>query len=137
MSPKSAGGAKPLVLVAIVVIIALGWYSIRTSDGWPSQLFNTKEENNMSSQATASRILHANDSTFEKVVLQSDVPVLVDFYADWCGPCRALAPMLEQLAGESEGVKVVKFNVDHSSGVASHYGVSSIPTLILFKGGRR
>jgi thioredoxin 1 len=135
MSTKSAGGAKPLVLIAIVAIIALGWFSMRTSNDWLSQPSNTKEGDNMAAQASASGILHADDTSFESVVLQSDVPVLVDFYADWCGPCRMLAPLLEQLAGESNGVKIVKLNIDNSPGVAARFGVNSIPTLILFKGG--
>lgn len=77
------------------------------------------------------------DQTFEKEVLQSNAPVVVDFYADWCGPCKTLAPTLEELAKDLGGkVKVVKMNVDDSPEAPGRYGIRSIPTLILFKGGQ-
>ncbi len=77
-----------------------------------------------------------NDTNFESEVLQSDQVVLVDFWAPWCGPCRQIAPVVEQLAGENAGsAKVVKVNVDDASGSAQSYGVNSIPTLMVFKGG--
>lgn len=74
---------------------------------------------------------------FEKEVLKSEKPVLVDFYADWCGPCNAMAPVLEELAKELEGkVKVGKINVDENPDIAVEYNVMSIPTLIVFKKGK-
>lgn len=76
------------------------------------------------------------DDNFATEVLESSEPVLVDFWAPWCGPCRQLAPVVEELAAENEGaVKVAKVNVDDASKVAQEYGISSIPTLLLFKGG--
>jgi thioredoxin 1 len=81
-------------------------------------------------------IEHADEATFDQLVLKSDVPVLVDFYADWCGPCQALAPVLEQLAGETPNARIVKVNVDHSPALAARYGVSSIPSLMVFHGGQ-
>ncbi len=76
------------------------------------------------------------DSTFETEVLKSEQPVLVDFWAEWCGPCRALGPSVDALAQEKEGIKVVKINIDESPNAPGKYGVRSIPTLILFKGGQ-
>ena len=77
--------------------------------------------------------LRVNSKTFEAEVLQSSLPTLVDFYADWCGPCRALAPVVEVIAAELAGhLKVVKVNVDENEALSQKYGVQAIPTLILF-----
>ena len=76
------------------------------------------------------------DSNFESEVLQSDNPVLVDFWAPWCGPCRMLTPVIEELAGENEGsIKIGKVNIDENPASAQEYGVSSIPVVMVFKGG--
>lgn len=77
-----------------------------------------------------------SDTNFEQEVLKSEQPVLVDFWAPWCGPCRMVAPVLDQLAEEMKGkVRVAKLNVDDNQRIASQFRVSSIPTFILFKGG--
>jgi thioredoxin 1 len=82
-------------------------------------------------------LIAVTDSTFEKEVLNADVPVLVDFWAVWCGPCRMVAPVVEEIAAEQEGkLKVVKLDVDANQDAASRYRVMSIPTLILFKNGQ-
>jgi thioredoxin 1 len=81
-------------------------------------------------------VLNVTDESFEQEVKKSSVPVLVDFWAPWCGPCRALAPVIEELASEYDGkVKVVKVNTDDSLQTAQNYHISGIPTLIIFKDG--
>jgi len=80
--------------------------------------------------------IHFTDENFNQEVLSSDIPVLVDFYADWCGPCKMLAPTIETLAQEYEGkVKIGKLNVDNAPDTAQNYGIMSIPTLLYFKNG--
>ena len=77
------------------------------------------------------------ESTFEQEVLQSDKAVLVDFWAEWCGPCHAVAPVLDRIAAEREGeLKLVKVNIDEEQGIAQRYGIASIPTMVLFKDGQ-
>jgi thioredoxin 1 len=84
-----------------------------------------------------SSLVHVNDKSFAAEVLNADLPVLVDFWATWCGPCRSISPIVEELAKEFMGkVKVTKLNVDESPATPSQYGVRGIPTLILFKGGK-
>ena len=79
-----------------------------------------------------------NDQTFEQDVLKSDVPVLVDFWAPWCGPCRMIAPLIDQLAEEYAGkLKAVKLNTDESPSIATEYGIRSIPTVMIFKDGKK
>ena len=83
-----------------------------------------------------SKVMEIGDADFEKEVLKSDVPVLVDFWAPWCGPCKTIAPVVEELAGTyGARLKVVKVNVDHNKEAAMRYNVRGIPNLILFKGG--
>ena len=80
--------------------------------------------------------LNVNDATFEQEVLKSDIPVLVDFWAPWCGPCQALGPVIEEISKEYEGkAKVCKINVDEAPNTAASYGVMSIPTIAVFKSG--
>ena len=85
----------------------------------------------------AGNVLQVTDDTFAAEVLQSDKPALVDFWASWCGPCRAIAPVVEELAEEFAGqVKVAKLNVDESPKTPGQYGIRAIPTLIMFKNGK-
>lgn len=82
-------------------------------------------------------VLNITDADFQKTVLESDVPVLLDFTAVWCGPCKAIAPLLDQLADSQKGkLKVCKIDIDHNQATPNQFGVQSIPTLILFKNGK-
>jgi len=84
-----------------------------------------------------SQVQHLKTETFENEVVRSSIPVLVDFYATWCMPCRMLAPVIDKLAGELDGkVKVFKVNVDEDVGLAASYGIHAVPTLLLFAGGK-
>jgi len=90
--------------------------------------------NTVTKTADASAIVHATDSSFEQDVVQSDLPVMVDFWAPWCAPCRAMGQTLDHVAPELQGrVKIVKVNVDENPQIAERFGVRSIPTLIFFR----
>jgi thioredoxin 1 len=83
------------------------------------------------------KVLHVTDSNFESEVLKSDKPVLIDFWAPWCGPCKAIAPSIDELANEYDGkVKFVKINVDDNPQTPAKYGVRGIPNLLIIKGGQ-
>lgn len=83
-----------------------------------------------------SNIVHVSDDSFETDVIKSDIPVLVDYWADWCGPCKMIAPILEEIAGQYAGkLKITKLNIDENPSTPPKYGIRGIPTLMLFKGG--
>ena len=79
--------------------------------------------------------LEATETNFQEAVLDSEGKVIVDFWAEWCGPCHAVAPVLDRIADERDDIKIVKVNVDHEQGLAQRYGVSSIPLMVLFENG--
>lgn len=82
------------------------------------------------------QIVYISDDAFEEEVLKSDQPVLVDYWAEWCGPCKMIAPILEEIAGEYVGkLKIAKLNIDDNPGTPPKYGIRGIPTLMIFKGG--
>lgn len=81
-------------------------------------------------------ITHITDSSFEQEVLQSDVPVLVDYWAEWCGPCKMIAPILDEIAADYQGkLKITKLNIDENPSTPPKFGIRGIPTLMIFKGG--
>jgi thioredoxin 1 len=91
----------------------------------------------MEREMASEKIVKISDDNFENEVLKSDQPVLVDFWAEWCGPCRMVAPVLDQIADEMDGkVRIAKLNVDENQKIAYQFQVSSIPTFILFKNGQ-
>ena len=91
----------------------------------------------MNKETAKGKVMHLKDGEFEAVVLKSEVPVLVEFYADWCGPCHAIAPTIEALSTEFDGkIKFVKVDVDANQEVASRYEIMSIPTVMLFENGK-
>jgi thioredoxin 1 len=84
----------------------------------------------------AGSIIDVTESNFDVEVLESETPVVVDFWAPWCGPCRVVSPILEELNGERDDLRVVKMNVDENQAIAARYEILSIPTMILFKNGQ-
>ena len=99
--------------------------------------YDTKGTGDVKADAQHGNMVIFTDASFDKDVLNSDVPVLVDFWAEWCGPCRMMTPTIEAIATDDLGrVKVGKLNVDDNGGTAMRYNIRGIPTLLLFKGGR-
>ena len=97
----------------------------------------TTEENTINENEEADHItvIEVTDQTFEQEVLNSDIPVLIDFYADWCVPCRIFSPIVEEVAQENSDIKVVKVNVDESQAITTKYQIMSMPTLVVIKDG--
>ncbi len=122
-----------LVIILIIASIFINKKGIEYIQGSQNisnveTTINEKEENSMD-------VKKVNDETFEQEVLKSNIPVLVDFYADWCGPCKMLSPTVDEVAQENDDIKVVKVNVDESQSTAIKYQVMSIPTLVVIKNG--
>lgn len=117
-----------IIIFVLLLLIITGIYHIITKES-PIEEEIVKEESQM-------EVLKFSSDNFEKEVLQSDIPVLVDFYADWCGPCKMMSPVISEIAGElGEKAKVGKINVDDNQDLAVKYNVMSIPTIIIFKKG--
>ncbi len=139
----------PVVVVvcsALGLVIAAAAVSVGRatgSAGTDQNIFNSKKAqstktnggNKMSAVQITAGIVKVTESSFDDQVLESDVPVLVDFYAEWCGPCHVQAPILDELAREIETAKIVKVDVDENQQLATQYKIRSIPTLLVFKNG--
>ena len=122
-----------LVIILIIASIFINKKGIEYIQGSQNisnveTTINEKEEDSMD-------VKKVNDETFEQEVLKSNIPVLVDFYADWCGPCKMLSPTVDEVAQENDDIKVVKVNVDESQDTAIKYQVMSIPTLVVIRNG--
>jgi thioredoxin 1 len=131
---------RPIVASSIFVLtitLLVSYLSANSTDNTVSSivrfLTSIGERKTMKTSQATSVIEHINESNFNEKVLQSSVPVLVDFYADWCGPCKALAPVLEEFARETPIAKIVKVNVDENSALADRYKIESIPSILVFK----
>jgi thioredoxin 1 len=135
--------AKVAVLGAVIVIAGMSFGA--GSNGCPvAELPKGQSDTNtqktggkamLTATKQEGKVHHGDEANFAELVLNSDVPVLVDFYADWCGPCRMVAPVLEELARETTDASIVKVNVDHSPQLAARYGINSIPSLKVFEDG--
>jgi thioredoxin 1 len=125
-----------LVAAGAVVVCKTtpGCYLNGSTRGQTAILPSTSGEKNMPT-TVQSQVQHADDASFRALVLDSKVPVLVDFYADWCRPCQRLAPVLEELAAETSGARIVKVNVEHSPALAAEYRIDAIPSLKVFRNG--
>ena len=130
---------KKIIYIVLIIIFIISLIFINfilqketqnaLSEGGKEILQSEKENNNI-------QILKITEENFESEVLQSDKTVLIDFYADWCGPCKVLSPIVEEFASENPDIKVVKVNVDEAQNLAINYEVMSIPTLVVIKDGK-
>lgn len=130
-----------ILALLIIVIVVASIYINRKSQEYiqGSQTENMLNVDDSTStaedEATNISVIKVTDQNFEQEVLNSDIPVLIDFYADWCGPCKMLSPIVEEVAKENSNIKVVKVDVDESQKTAIKYQIMSIPTLVVIKNG--
>ncbi len=120
-----------IIIIILCIIFIVGLFAI--NGVLEKQEKNTKNENIKEDKMS---VLEVTSNEFEEEILKSEKPVLVDFYADWCGPCKMLAPIVEQVATENNDVKVCRINVDEAQDLAVEYGIMSIPTLVVIKNGK-
>ena len=127
-------------IITILLIIAfvgfLVWANFALDKENEKLARENEEETTTSEEYTGpSRVIEVTSSNFNEEVLNSSVPVLIDFYADWCGPCKILSPIVEEVSSKYEDVKFVKINIDNNQDIANEYRIMSIPTLVYIKGG--
>lgn len=123
-----------IIFVSLVIAIILA--SRFVNNQGEETIQDSKENINILNEGEENmNIIKVSDENFEQEVLNSNIPVLVDFYADWCGPCKMLSPVVDEVAKENDDIKVVKVNVDESQNTAIKYQVMSIPTLVVIKNG--
>lgn len=144
-SPKEPGWVTPIM---IVLVGGLAFYGITrgsgscpatTSRSAPAASAVASSGSTPISTSPASgwgTLVHADDSNFDMAVLQADVPVLVDFYADWCRPCQRMAPLLDRIAEDLTDGRIVKVNVDNSPQLAARYNIEALPTMLVFVNGQ-
>lgn len=130
MKSRFLGSAKVVALVGLLA--AAGGFALSgCNNGTTPRAMDPRGEG-----STHGTIQHVSEADFEQQVLGSSVPVLVDFYAQWCGPCQRLAPALEELAAETVNAKIVKVDIDQNPALADRYGIRTIPNLLVFKDGQ-
>ena len=131
---------KKIITIILIVIFIISLIVINSLLNKESEkmLYQSSEQINIKSEEEENKmeILKVTSENFEREVLQSDKPVLIDFYADWCGPCKMLSPIVDEVAEENTDIKVVKINVDNAQDLAMKYQVMSIPTLVVIKDGK-
>lgn len=131
---KSGHGTNGIWAGVLLLAAAVAFYGIWTYSAGPTGATRTEGK---PLAASASRSLeHLNAGNFDENVLRSNAPVLVDFYADWCGPCQMLAPVLEEVAVEMPNARIVKVNVDENPELAKRYQISAIPQMLVFRDGK-
>lgn len=128
---------KIFTIILIIVFIALLFFISNFVNKQNKIAINDMAQENVvkEEENEMDEVMSVTSENFEAEVLKSDKKVLIDFYADWCGPCKMLSPIVEQVAKENEGIKVVKVNIDYNEALAIKYGVSSIPTLVVVENG--
>ena len=123
-------------IIFVILVIAIILASRFVNEQEEETIQESNENTNILNEGEENmNIIKVSDENFEQEVLNSNIPVLVDFYADWCGPCKMLSPIVDEVAKENEDIKVVKVNVDESQNTAIKYQVMSIPTLVVIKNG--
>lgn len=124
-----------IIFALLVVVIIISSIFINKKTEEYIQGSNNENIINENEEEDSMNVLKVTDDTFEQEVLKSNIPVLIDFYADWCGPCKMLSPIVDEVAAENDDIKVVKVNVDEAQNTAIKYQIMSIPTLVVIKNG--